>query len=131
MKGIDVLVVRFAPFVLYVLFGVDLICANSGIDISITYYLHSQSILYALFMFLISLSNSKYHCVWNRAMYVFLVIVPVFNYLDARLNLIPVIETYLNIVNALYGVTAIITAVLAIRHFIILSIKRHNARNNN
>lgn len=30
MKGLDVFIVRFAPFVLYILFGLDLLLANLG-----------------------------------------------------------------------------------------------------
>lgn len=124
MKGLDVFIVRFAPFVLYILFGLDLLLANLGIDISLTYFLHSQSVIYALCLFFISLSNNRYHCVYNRAMYVFLVIVPIFNYLDAKFNLVPVVETYITIVASAFGLTAIITAYLAIRHFIQMSKRR-------
>lgn len=129
MKGLDVLIVRLAPFVLYLLFGLDLLLANLGIDISLTYYLHSQSTLYVLCLFFISLSNKRYHCIWNRAMYLFLIIVPVFNYLDARFELIPVVETYITIVASAFGLTALITAYLAIRHFVQIS-KRRMQRGN-
>ena len=129
MKGLDILIVRLAPFVLYLLFGLDLLLANLGIDISLTYYLHSQSTLYALCLFFISLSNKRYHCIWNRAMYLFLIIVPVFNYLDARFELIPVVETYITIVASAFGLTAIITAYLAIKHFVTMSKKRMNNGN--
>lgn len=124
MKGLDVLIVRFAPFILYLLFGLDLLLANLGIDISLTYYLHSQSALYALCFFFVSLSNKRYHCIWNRAMYLFLILVPIFNYLDARFNLIPVVETYITIVASAFGLTALITAYLAIRHFVQISKRR-------
>lgn len=128
MKKLDILVVRFAPFVLYVLFGIDLLLANLGIDISVSYYIHSQSALYAFFLLLISLSNRKYHCVWNRAMYAFLIIIPLFNFADALFNLIPVVETYLAIVNIAYASTAIITAYLAIRHFVQMTMRKYYAR---
>lgn len=129
MKGLDILIVRLAPFVLYLLFGIYLLLANLGIDVSLTYFLHSQSAIYALFLFIISLSNKRYHCIWNRAMYLFLVIVPIFNYLDAKLDLIPVVETYITVVASAFGLTALITAYLAIRHFVQAS-KRRMARGN-
>jgi hypothetical protein len=57
-------------------------------------------------------------------MYLFLIIVPIFNYLDARFDLIPVVETYITIVSSAFGLTALITAFLAIRHFIQISKRR-------
>lgn len=124
MKGFDVLIIRFIPFILYVLFGLDLLLANLGIDITLSYYLHSQSVLYALCLFFISLSNKRYHCIWNRAMYLFLIFVPIFNYLDAKFDLIPVVETYIIIVSVAFGLTALITAYLAIKHFVTISKRR-------
>lgn len=124
MKGFDVLIIRFIPFIVYVLFGLDLLLANLGIDITLSYYLHSQSVLYSHCLFFISLSNKRYHCIWNRAMYLFLIFVPIFNYLDAKFNLIPVVETYIIIVSIAFGLTALITAYLAIKHFITMSKRR-------
>lgn len=129
MKGLDVFIVRFLPFVLFIIFGLDLYCAYNFIDITDAYYLHSNSSIYALGLFFISLSNKRYHCIWNRAMYLFLIIAPIFNYLDATFNLVPIVDTYLTIIAWSFGLTAIITAYLAIRHFIQMS-KRRMARGN-
>lgn len=129
MKKIDVLVVRFLPFILYLLFGIILLCVGNGVDVSIIYELHGNSVIYALSLFLISLSNNKYHCVWNRAMYVFLIAIPLLNFLDATFDFIPTTNVYITIIRILYGITAIITAYLAVRHFVLTIIKKHYARN--
>ena len=124
MKGLDVLVVRLLPFILFLLFGVSLLCCWCEIDIFDYYELHGNSAIYASALFLISLANKRYHCIWNRAMYVFLVVVPIFNYIDAKFWLFPFELLYLVSVSVLFGVTAIITAFLAIRHFVLMSKRR-------
>lgn len=129
MKGLDVLFVRFLPFVLFIQVGITIIFAWNGVDDYPFNLLHSNSAIYALVLLLISLSNKKYHCVWNRAMYAFLIFIPIFNFLDAIFNLIPDAETYLFVVHTIYGLTALITAYLAIRHFVQMS-KRRIERGN-
>lgn len=124
MKGLDILLVRFLPFVLFIQVGITIINAFNGIDDYPFNLLHSNSAIYAIVLFLISLSNKKYHCVWNRAMYAFLIFIPIFNFIDAVLNLFPEVETYFIIIYTTYGLTALITAYLAIRHFIQISKRR-------
>lgn len=128
MKKADVFIVRFLPFLLFLQVGVTIILANKGIGDYPFNLLHSNSAIYALALFLISLSNRKYHCSWNRAMYAFLIIIPVFNFLDGLLNLIPEVEIYLLVVHIAYALTAIVTAYLAIRHFVKTIINRYYAR---
>ncbi len=124
MKGLDVFIVRFLPFILFLVFTTNMIGSYCGVDMILSYELHGNSALYALALYGISLSNKRYHCIWNRAMYMFLVVVPIFNYLDARFNLVPVVETYIAIVASAFGLTALITAYLAIRHFVQISKRR-------
>ena len=124
MKGLDVFIVRFLPFILFIVFGINLHCAYNFIDITITYELHGNSFIYALALFIISLSNKKYHCVWNRAMYVFLIVVPIFNFLDAIFVFFEDIDIYIAIIYWAFRITAIITAFLAIRHFVLMSKRR-------
>ena len=124
MKGLDVLIVRFLPFILFIIFGINVLCCYSGIDITNTYNLHGNSSLYALALFLISLSNKKYHCKWNRAMYIYMIIVPIFNYLDSILDFFENFGTYLLVLNISYLSTALITAYLAIKHFVDIRIKK-------
>lgn len=129
MKGLDVLIVRFLPFILFGIFWCNLYCAEHGLDITITYDLHGNSILYALALFLISLSNKKYHCTYNRAMYVFLIGIPVINFLDSIFFFFEDFDAYLDIMYWLCRGTALITAYLAIKHFVTMSKKRMNNGN--
>lgn len=124
MKGLDVLIVRLLPFILFVITGINIICCACGIDVRDSYYLHSHSAIYASALFLISLCNKRYHCIWNRAMYLFLIIVPLLNYLDKKINCLPCNEwTYIAIL-VLYLSTILITAYLAIKHFVGISKRR-------
>lgn len=124
MKKWDILIVRFLPFVLYIIFVLNVIYACLGYDPFVSYELHGNSAFYPLGLFLISLANKRYHCIWNRAMYVFLIFVPTFNYLESTFVLFEEYESYLwfMVFNAI--LTAIITAFLAIRHFVQISKRR-------
>ena len=124
MKGIDVLVVRFLPFIIYAIVCVQIINCWLGIDYYPFNLLHSNSAIYASALFAISLANKKYHCIYNRAMYVFLVVIPIFNYLDGYFIFFEDIDTYLWIISVASILTALITALLAIRHFIQASKRR-------
>ena len=124
MKGLDIFIVRFTPFILFLILGVNMWCCYDGVDITITYNLHGNSALYALAMFFISLSNKKYHCEWNTAMYVYLIFVPILNFIDAAFNLIPEIDTYLFVLFSTYTLVAVYAAFMAIRHFVLMSKRR-------
>jgi hypothetical protein len=125
MKGLDVLIVRLLPFALYFILCVNLLCCWFRIDAIIdTYDLHSNSVIYALSLFLISLSNKRYHCIYNRAMYIFLIVLPIFNFLDATLFICATDLSYMITVSAMFALTAFATAFLAIRHFIQMSKRR-------
>lgn len=119
MKGIDILIVRLLPLVLFILFCINIVCCWRGHEeITLYYELHANSSLYALAFFLVSLSNKRYHCVWNRAMYMFLIVVPIFNFLDMAFELIPYDYIYLRIIASLAIITCVATTYLAIKHFI-------------
>lgn len=124
MKGLDVFIVRFLPFILFVITGANSLLAINGIDITITYKLHSHSVLYAFGLLLISLANKKYHCVWNRAMYVYLILQPICNFCDSVFNFIPIEKTTIFSAHILWIATAVITAYLAIKHFVNASKRR-------
>lgn len=117
MNKLDVVIVRLLPFVLYIIMGICVTRAMLGIGINEFLLLHGNSAIYAAAMYIISLSNKRYHCKWNRAMYLFLIIVPIINYVDARWCVIPDEKTYIIIFNVMYLATALWTAVMAIRHF--------------
>lgn len=124
MKGLDVLIVRLLPFVLFVITGINIICCSCGIDVRDSYYLHSHSAIYATALFLISLCNKRYHCLWNRAMYLFLIVMPIINYLDIKIDFIPSSHMAVIVAVALYVGTILITAYLAIKHFVGVSKRR-------
>lgn len=124
MKGLDVFIVRFLPFILFIITGINIVCCASGIDIRDSYYLHSHSIIYAFAFFVVSLANKRYHCIWNRAMYLFLIIVPIINYLDKKIDFIPLNNIASVIIVVLYLSTIVATAYLAIRHFVQASKRR-------
>lgn len=124
MKGIDVLIVRLLPFLLYVVTGVNTLCCYCGIDMTLSYELHGNSAIYASGLLLISLANKRYHCIWNRAMYAFLIFLPIVNFADSAFCLFPTDRSYMLVVVLSYTITALITAYLAIRHFIQISKRR-------
>ena len=117
MNKIDVVIVRFLPFVLYILIGVCTTLIICGKDIGEFYLIHVNSAIYATAMYIISLSNRRYHCKWNRAMYLFLIIVPIINYVDARWCIIPDERAYIIVFNTTYIGVALWTATMAVRHF--------------
>ena len=117
MNKIDVVIVRFLPFVLYILIGVCTTLIICGKDIGEFYLIHGNSAIYATAMYIISLSNRRYHCKWNRAMYLFLIVVPIINYVDARWCIIPDERAYIIVFNTAYIGVALWTAIMAVRHF--------------
>lgn len=116
IRNLDVLIVRLLPFVLYIITGIIVLLECFGIEMDL-HHLHGNSAFYALSLFFISLSNKHYHCQWNRAMYLFLIAIPLLNYLDVKFNFIKDEETYILSIVALFTITAFATAYLAIRHF--------------
>ena len=117
MNKIDVVIVRFLPFVLYILIGVCTTLIICGKDIGEFYLIHGNSAIYATAMYIISLSNRRYHCKWNRAMYLFLIVVPIINYVDARWCIIPDERVYIIVFNTAYIGVSLWTAIMAVRHF--------------
>ena len=118
MRGYDITIVRLLPFILFIEMGIHSMIVLNGIETPNYKYLHSNSAIYATALYFISLANRHYHCKWNRAMYIFLIVVPIFNYLDAKFSLVPSVELYIWIFHIAYGLTAIITAYMAVKHFI-------------
>lgn len=121
MKKWDIFIVRFLPFVLYIIFVMNVVLVCSDHEPFISYELHGNSAIYALAFFVVSLMNKRYHCVWNRAMYAFLVFVPTMNYIDEKFAVFGEYEVYLWVMAISSILTAITTAYLAIRHFVQIS----------
>lgn len=128
MRNLDIFVVRFLPFVVFVIIGIDIIFLIQGVDITDLYYLHSNSILYASGLYAISYSNKRFHCRYNRYMLLFLIFTPIINYLEAKFFIFPNEQFYLSFVVSLYATTMVITSYLAIEHFR-LAIKRRKLNN--
>lgn len=124
MKGLDIFIIRFLPFILFIIYGLNVYFACTDREPFLSYELHGNSALYSLALFFISLANKRYHCIWNRAMYVFLIAIPLFNYLDDKFYLVQTEEAYIITLQVTYGLTALITAYLAIRHFVQISKRR-------
>lgn len=128
MKKIDITVVRFIPIILFLFIAIDLIYCWNGIDFTLFNHLHYNSFIYALSLFLISLSNPKYHCVWNRAMYVELMIVPLINFADAKWCIFPDAVLMLAVLSSTWVIAFIATIVLAIRHFVKIRLKKYESK---
>lgn len=128
MKGIDVAIVRLLPLVLYIDNVVYIIRAWDGYKDEVAALFHSNSVIYAAALFFISLSNKKYHCIWNRAMYVELIVIPLVNYLDAKFGIFPTTEGLLIVTSSTWIITFIITTYLAVRHFMKKRIKKNESR---
>lgn len=121
----DISIVRMLPFVLFILYGIALANSWCGVLPLWQKYLHCDSLLYAFSLFMISLSNKRYHCKWNRAMYAEAMIVPVINYVDARLGVFDDAVSMLITMSTIWSVTLILTAYLAIRHYMIPRMRKN------
>lgn len=130
MKGLDIFIIRFLPFILFIVFIFNIIYTCYHNEEVYFYYIHSNSAIYATSLFLISLANKRYHCVWNRAMYLFLIVIPIINYLDAKFNLFPTNEAHVLFIVIATILTALTTAYLAIKHFVTISKRKLNNGSN-
>lgn len=124
MKGLDVLVVRLLPFILFIIIGIDILCAFKGVDMTTFYLLHSNSAIYALGLYLISYSNKKYHCEYNRYMLLCLIVTPLINFFDEVFYIFPSDKSYVITIVSIYCFTLGATASAAIRHFVQMSKRR-------
>lgn len=127
-KKIDVFIVRFLPLILFLILGNVLIDSWRGISQYPFNLFHSNSVLYALALFFISLADNKYHCIWNRAMYVELMVFPLVKYIDAKAGIFPTVESLLITLTVTWFITAILTIFLAVRHFVRPRIKKYRKR---
>ena len=115
---LDVIIVRILPIILYLFIGISIVMSYLGIYLDYYYYLHSNSVIYSFALFIISLSNKRYHCVYNRVCYVMLFFIPIFNFLDAKYDFVPHTMLYVGIVFLLYILGLLSTLYLSIIHFI-------------
>jgi NADH:ubiquinone oxidoreductase subunit 3 (subunit A) len=128
MRNLDVLVVRFLPFIIFAIIGNEIVCSFLLIDLDEFHLLHGNSAIYASGLYAISYSNKRFHCRYNRYMLLFLIFTPIINYLEAKFFIFPSEHFYLSFVISLYATTMVITSYLAIDHFR-LAIKRRKLNN--
>ena len=117
MKNLDIVVVRFLPFILFAIIGNEIICSFMMIDLSNFHLLHSNSALYSSGLYGISYSNKRFHCKYNRYMLLFLIFTPILNYLDSKFCIFPSELFYLQFVIIAYLATLVVTSYLAVDHF--------------
>lgn len=117
MRKLDIFIVRIYPFIAFIYLGLTILNAYNGVSLSEYNNLLTTSFLSSFSMFLISLSNPKYHCVYNRAMYVTLMIVPLINFFDAKYCIFEESEAQFWIITTLWFIAAIITSFLSVNHF--------------
>ena len=130
MKKIDVFLVRYLPIAMLIYIGLTVIYAWNGISIPCSVYIFSNSFIYSFVLFFVSLADRKYHCVWNRAMYVEMMLVPLINYADSKFIIFPTAEGLLITLSVTWIATLIATVFLAVRHFFRPRIKRYRKRRN-
>lgn len=118
MRKIDIFIVRYLPIIMFVYTAIVITKAWNGIPSTLSNFFLANPFIYALSLFLISLSNPKYHCIWNRAMYVELMIVPLINFADAKWCIFPDAVSMLAVLTGTWMIAFIVTIILAIRHFI-------------
>lgn len=128
LKRLDVFLIRFLPLVLFIFLGDILIDSWHGISQYPFNLFHSNSVLYAFVLFFVSLADKKYHCVWNRAMYVELIIFPLINYTDAKIGIFPDTESLLVALTITWFAAVLATVILAVRHFVRPRIKKYRKR---
>lgn len=124
MKGLDVTVVRFIPFIicfhiLYVLYK-----AWNGISVHENEFVFGNSFIFAFSMFIISISNKKYHCKWNRAQYLVLMILPIIGFIDYKFDIISEAEHSIIITTSLIVASLIYTFVMSLNHFLFKRIRK-------
>lgn len=125
LKKADVFIVRFLPLVLFIMLGDVIIDSWRGVSQYPFNLLHSNSAIFASALFFISLADRKYHCVWNRAMYIELIVVPLINYTDAIFCIFKDAKPMLIVISVTWFLAAIATVFLAVRHFMIAMRKKY------
>lgn len=128
MKKFDVFLVRYIPIAMLIYIGVNIICAWEGIMFTDADFIFANSFIYSFVLFFVSLAARKYHCVWNRAMYVEMMLVPLINYADGKFTIFPTAEGLLITLSVTWILTLVATVFLAVRHFLRPRFKRFRKR---
>ena len=125
LKIRDIFLVRFLPIVMLIYIGMNIIYAWDGTIFTDSDFMFANSFIYSLVLFFVSLAGKRYHCVWNRAMYIEMMVVPLINYADSKFAIFPTAEGLLITLSVTWIAALVATAVLAVRHFLKPRIKRY------
>lgn len=128
MKKVDVFLIRYLPIVMLIYIGINIIYAWRGIIFTDADFIFANSFIYSLVLFFVSLADKKYYCVWNRAMYVEMMVVPLINYTDSKFTIFSTAEGLLITLSATWIITLVATIFLAVRHFVCPRIKKYRKR---
>lgn len=126
MKSIDVYIVRYVPVLMFIYSGIDIFLANIGRITSGVFLSFGHNFLYAASLFIISLSNSRYHCSWNRGLYGFLIATPFINYADSKAGIFATTEEYLSFFTLFYLTSLFATLSMSLIHYNNAKRKRKN-----
>lgn len=124
MKKIDVFFVRFFPIIMLIYIGINILYAWHGIIFTDIDFIFANSFIYSFVLFFVSLADKKYHCIWNRAMYVEMMVVPLINYTDSKFEIFSTAEGLLITLSVTWIATLLATIFLAVRHFVRPRIKK-------
>lgn len=117
MQKIDIFIVRFIPVVMFLWSGIDLVLSALGRWMTCANILLGWNAALSAALFAVSLSNSRYHCTWNRCMYGYLVAVPMINYTDAKIGMFASVEDYICFFAAIYSIILLATLIMAVKHY--------------
>lgn len=113
----DKFLVRFSILALNVYMVIATIYAFNGIDISEYDYLFTNSFLFGALLTSLCHAQGRYHCVWMRALCYNLMIMPLLNFIDAKIVLFETIEQCIYTFCTIFAINIIATIILAINHF--------------
>ena len=113
----DKFLVRILPIILNLYIIIVIICAWSGIDISIYDYWFSCPITMGILLSVLAHKQGKYHCRWIRALCYNLIFVPAITYFDAKFVLFENAYSYIMVITISMIITIFATIVLAVNHF--------------
>lgn len=122
---ITIFIIRVLPIVISLYCALELYDAWQGLSTNEYRHILNNSGIKSICFFLISLSqSSKFHCVWNRVLWINLSAMALLQFLDVKYNLIPTAELQLIILSAMQVIAILTTIILAVIHFIKVNYKK-------
>lgn len=124
MNKFEILLVRLVPIMISIYIGLVIIFAWNGISLYEYNYVFGHSLLIDLILLFLCLNQGRYHCRYLRFLIYNLLFTDLFGVIDAKFNLVIEATLQLNILSTTWLTTAIITIILAIKHFYKLNHKK-------